>query len=91
MDERRAQFFVGVGRMCADAAIARLRVSLRLASGLEIAGVPDPPAPTEGAGQLDETGLADQIAVAGTVVALSDVVEAVLIHPANDGHDALRR
>jgi hypothetical protein len=91
MDERAAQFFVSVGRICGDAAIGRLRVSLRVASGAEIVGVPDAPPPTEGARQLDETGLADEIAVDGVVIALSDVVEVALIHPAADGDERLRR
>ena len=81
MDERAAQFFVSVGRMCADAAIARLSVTVRVADGGEIIGVPHAPPPTEGVKELDETGLPDEIAVDGVVVALSDIVEASLIHP----------
>jgi len=81
MDERASQFFLSVGRLCADARIAGLTVRLKLASGDEIAGIPEPPPETEGEGELDTIGYADAVTVDTTVVALSDVVEASVTHP----------
>jgi hypothetical protein len=81
VDERVSQFFVSVGRLCADAHIGRLTVRLTLVSGAEIVGVPDPPPETEGSGELDATGYADGVTVAGVAVALSDVIEASVGHP----------
>jgi hypothetical protein len=81
MDEPTAQFFVTVGRLCADASMADLTVRLRLADGTEVAGIPDGPADTEGDGQFDDTGFADELRVADAVIALSDVVAATVHHP----------
>jgi hypothetical protein len=81
MDERASQFFLSVGRLCADARIAGLTVRLTLANGDEIAGIPEPPPETEGEGELDTIGYADAVTVDTTVVALSDVVEASVTHP----------
>ena len=81
MDERAAQFFLSVGRLCADARIGGLTVRLTLAGGKEVVGIPEPPAETEGADELDHTGYADSVSVDGLVVTLSEVVEASLTHP----------
>jgi hypothetical protein len=81
MDDRVSQFFLSVGRMCGDARTGGLTVRLHLASGEEIAGVPDPPPETEGPQELDTIGYADAVRVGGVVVALSDVVEATVAHP----------
>jgi hypothetical protein len=81
VDERVSQFFLSVGRMCADARIAELTVRLTLASGEEIAGVPEPPPETEGEEELDGIGYADCVTVDGIAVVLSDVVEASVGHP----------
>jgi hypothetical protein len=81
MDERAAQFFLSVGRLCADARIGGLTVRLRLAGGDEIVGVPNPPPQTEGPGEVDGIGYADSVTVDGVAVALSDVVEATVSHP----------
>jgi hypothetical protein len=81
MDERTAQFFLSVGRLCGDARIAGLTVHLTLVSGEAIVGVPEPPPEVQGDEELDDTGYADAVTVAGVAVALSDVVEATLAHP----------
>jgi hypothetical protein len=81
VDEIAAQFFVAVGRLCTDASVARLTVRVRLASGIVIEGVPQPPPDTEGERQFAETGYADELRVAGVALALSEVVEATLHHP----------
>ncbi len=81
MDERVAHFFVCVGRMCGDARVARLTVSLTLASGEQVVGVPELPRETEGADELDTTGYADAVTVDGVTVPLSDVVEARIRRP----------
>jgi hypothetical protein len=85
MDERVAQFFLSVGRLCADARIGRLSVRLTLVGGEDMVGIPEPPAETEGHGELDTIGYADALTVDGVAVALSDVVEATLVHPARPG------
>jgi hypothetical protein len=81
MDERAAQFFLSVGRLCADARIGGLTVRLTLAGGNEVAGIPQPPPETEGADQLDHIGYADSVSIDGVVVTLSEVVEALVMHP----------
>lgn len=81
MDERVAHFFLSVGRLCADARIGGLRVRLTLAGGDDMVGVPEPPADADGDGELDAIGYADAMSVDGVAVALSDVVEATLVHP----------
>lgn len=81
MDERAAQFFLSVGRLCADARIGGLTVRLRLAGGDEMVGVPEPPPQTEGPEEMDSTGYADSVSVDGIAVALSEVVEATVSHP----------
>jgi hypothetical protein len=81
MDERASQFFLSVGRLCGDARIAHLTVRLTLATGDEVVGVPEPPRETEGDEELDGIGYADSVTVDGTAVALSDVVEASVVHP----------
>jgi hypothetical protein len=82
VDDRVAQFLVAVGKLCGDAHLGGFAVRLRLLDDGEILGVPDPPAETDGAGQLDDTGFADQLSVEGVVVALSDVAEASIQRPA---------
>ena len=82
MDERASQFFLSVGRLCDDARIAGLTVRVWLAGGEELAGVPGPPLPTEGADELDAIGYADAVTIGGVDIALSDVVEASVVHPA---------
>jgi hypothetical protein len=81
MDERAAQFFLSVGRMCSDARIGRLTVRLLLAGGDEVVGVPYPPPQTEGPEEVDGIGYADSVTVDGVSVTLSDVVEATVCHP----------
>jgi hypothetical protein len=81
VDERVSQFFLSVGRLCADAHIGRLTVRLTLVSGSEVVGVPDPPPESEGADELDATGYADGVNIAGVAVALSDVIEASVGRP----------
>jgi hypothetical protein len=82
MDERVSQFFLSVGRMCADANIGGLTVRLTLLGGDSVVGIPDPPPETEGSNELDGIGYADAVRVDGAVVALSDVVEASVARPA---------
>ncbi len=81
MDERQAQFLISVGRLCAEAHLARLHVELELAGGRFLSGVPAPPPPADGPGGLDDTGYADAVAVDGTVVAMSDVLAIRLRRP----------
>jgi hypothetical protein len=81
VDERVSQFYLSVGRLCADAHTGRLTVRLTLATGTEVVGVPDPPPETEGGDELDATGYADGVTIAGVAVALSDVIEASVSHP----------
>ena len=81
MDDRVAQFLVSVAKLCGDAHLGRFPVRLRLLDGGELLGVPEPPADTDGDGQLGDTGFADQLSVDGVVVALSDVAEASIRRP----------
>ena len=83
MEERVSQFFLSVGRLCGDAHIGKLEVRLRLVSGAEIVGVPDPLSDTEGDEELDATGYADRVTIGGVAVALSDVVEASVGRPSD--------
>jgi hypothetical protein len=81
VDDSVAQFFVTVGRLCADARLAGLTVCVAVADGRQFAGVPDPPPETEAADQLDTTGYADAVRVGGVEIRLSDVVEASVRRP----------
>jgi hypothetical protein len=81
VDDRISQFFVTVGRLCADAGLAAMTVCLSLENGDEVVGVPKPPPEAEGADELDSTGYADAVSVDGVAVPLSDVVEASVRRP----------
>jgi hypothetical protein len=79
VDDRDAQFFVSVGRLCAH--LGDLTVCLSLRSGEEIVGVPESPPETEGGDELDGTGYADAVSVGGLAVPLSEVIEASVRRP----------
>ena len=81
VDERVSQFFLSVARLCGDAHTGGLQVRLTLVSGAEIVGVPEPLPEAEGGDELDATGYADSVTIAGVAVALSEVVEASVGHP----------
>jgi hypothetical protein len=59
MEDRVAQFFVTVAKLCADANLGALSVRVRLENGEHVVGVPAPPPESEGRDQLDGTGYAD--------------------------------
>jgi hypothetical protein len=81
VDDTEAQFFVSVGRLCADAHLAGLVVCLSVLGGDQVVGVPEPPPETVGGDELDTTGYADAVSVGGVSVRLSDVVEASVRRP----------
>jgi hypothetical protein len=81
VDDSEAQFFVSVGRLCADAGLAGLTVCLTTADGGELVGVPAPPPHTEGRDELDTTGYADAVRIGDVEVRLSDLVEASVRRP----------
>jgi hypothetical protein len=81
VDDSEAQFFVAVGKLCADARLAGLSVCLSVVGRRTFVGVPAPPPETEGGDQLDSTGYADAIWVSDVEVRLSDVVEASVRRP----------
>jgi hypothetical protein len=81
VDDRVAQFFVSVGKLCADARLAGLTVCLTVVGGHQFVGVPEPPPETEADDELDTTGYADAVSVNGVKVRLSDVVEASVRRP----------
>jgi hypothetical protein len=85
VDDSESQFFVSVGRLCADAHLAGLTVCLRVLGGPQVVGVPEPPPETRGDDELDTTGYADAVWVGGVRVRLSDVVEASVRRP--DEHE----
>jgi hypothetical protein len=82
VDDRVAQFLVSVAKLCGDAHLGGFAVRLTLVDGRELQGVPEPPAETEGQGQVDDTGFVDQLSMDGVVVALSEVVQASVRRPA---------
>jgi hypothetical protein len=81
MDDSVAQFFVSVGKLCADARLGRLTVCLRVHDGDEWIGVPEPPPETEADDGLDQTGYRDVVWVDGVAVRLSDITEATIRRP----------
>jgi hypothetical protein len=81
VDDSVAQFFVSVGKLCADARIGRLTVCLRVQDGHEWVGVPEPPPETEADDELDSTGYRDVVSIDGVDVRLSDVLEASIRRP----------
>jgi hypothetical protein len=78
VDDRVAQFVISVAKLCADAHVGGLTVRLRLVTGGQVVGVPEPPPETQGASELDDTGYVDTVKVDGVAVALSDVIEACI-------------
>jgi hypothetical protein len=89
MNDRVAQFYVAVARVCADAALADIGVRMRLANGDEVAGVPAAPRSAAAPDELDGTGYADGLRIDGVLFALSAVVAVTLEHP--DGEAGERR
>ena len=81
MDDLVAQFFVSVGKLCADARVGRLTVCLTVQDGHEWVGVPEPPPETEADDELDSTGYRDLVSIGGVDVRLSDVLEASIRRP----------
>jgi hypothetical protein len=81
VDDNTAQFFVSVGRLCADARLAGLIVCLTVDGGRQFVGVPEPPAETEAGDELDTTGYVDAITIGGMEVRLSDVVSVTMRRP----------
>jgi|tagenome__1003787_1003787.scaffolds.fasta_scaffold19529979_2 hypothetical protein len=81
VDDLVAQFFVSVGKLCADARVGQLTVCLRVQDGHEWVGVPEPPPETEADDELDSTGYRDVVSIGGVDVRLSDVVEASIRRP----------
>jgi hypothetical protein len=81
VDDSESQFFVSVGKLCADARLAGLSVGLTLAGGARVVGVPEPLAESEAGDELDATGYVDAVTVGGVTVRLSDVVEASVRRP----------
>jgi hypothetical protein len=81
MEDRVAQFFLTVAKLCADASLGRLSVRVSLKNGEHLVGVPAPPPESQGPDQLDGTGYADTVSIDDTDVALSDVIEATVRYP----------
>jgi hypothetical protein len=81
MEDKEAQFFVTVGKLCADARLGGFTMCLRVTDGADLLGVPEPPPETEGSDQLDTTGYADAVRIGGVEVRLSDIVEASVRRP----------
>jgi hypothetical protein len=81
VDDNIAQFFVSVGKLCADARLGRLTVCLKAQNGHEWIGVPEPPPETEAEDELDQTGYRDVVSIGGVDVRLSDIVEASIRRP----------
>jgi hypothetical protein len=85
VDERLSQFYVCAAQLCADARLAQLTVSMTLAGGERLEGIPAPPPETSDPGQeLDETGYAGWVSVGGVDVAFTDVVAVEVSRPAAD-------
>jgi hypothetical protein len=81
VDDRIAQFYVSVAKMCADASLGGLTVHLSLDNGEQVVGVPAPPPESEGFDELDTTGYVDCVSVGGIAVPLSQVAEASIRRP----------
>ncbi len=87
MEERLGQFYISVGRLCEDAAVAGLPVLLRVDGGRELEGIPEPPMPAGERG-LDDTGYEDGLSIGAQRVPLHDVTEIILRRPDTTGHAA---
>jgi hypothetical protein len=78
-------FFVMVGQLVDNAVIGDVPLIVRLTGGKEVEGIPTEPASDASPDQqLDDTGYARRIELAGTTFALSDVRRATIVHPAPD-------
>lgn len=83
MDERLSQFYVCAAQLCTDARLAELTVSVTLAGGGRVDGIPAaPPETSDPAQELDHTGYEDSVSVGGVEIALSDVVAVAVHRPA---------
>jgi len=75
-------FFVMVGQLVDEAIIGGISLTVALAGGDVVEGVPTRPAsPASGEDELDDTGYARRIQLAGVSIALADVRRATVVYP----------
>ncbi|CAA9478212.1 MAG: hypothetical protein AVDCRST_MAG85-489 [uncultured Solirubrobacteraceae bacterium] len=83
MDDTTAQFFVMLGSVCDNARLADIPVTVRLADGREISGIPQAPAsPALGDDELDNTGYRDELVLDEIRVKTADVRQLTLARDA---------
>jgi hypothetical protein len=77
-------FFVMVGQILDSAMIGSVLVRLTLADGGVVEGVPSAPASDiSGAEEIDDSGYARYVSIAGSVIDLTDVRQVTIMHPAS--------
>lgn len=74
-------FFVMVGQVLDSALIGGVLVRLTLSDGSVVEGVPGAPSDAPQGEELDDSGYARWIRLAGTSVDLADVRQATFVHP----------
>jgi hypothetical protein len=80
---------VVIGQMLDDAFIGSLRVRLTLRNGAIVEGIPTRPVTVASGApdELDDTGYARHIAIAGVSVDLTEVRQAAVLHPGSAAAD----
>ena len=81
MDDHTAQFYVMVGAVCDQAALAQLTVCFALDDGSVVKGIPASPAPAHADEELDHTGYRCDIIVGGAPIQLPAVREVAFARP----------
>jgi hypothetical protein len=76
MEDRVAQFFVTVAKLCADASLGGLSVRVRLENGEHVVGVPAPPPESEGRDQTGRRTVASTTSDSATSVPSIETVSA---------------
>jgi hypothetical protein len=75
MNDRRAEFLAMVGDVCRSARLAQIPVTVKVADGTSVSGVPRPHEADGPDAEVDHTGWSDDLQVNGHVVSLESVVE----------------
>jgi hypothetical protein len=72
-----------VGQILDSAMIGSVLVRLTLGDGVVVEGIPSAPASDiSGAEELDDSGYARCVSIAGIVIDLTDVRQVTIVHPA---------
>ena len=81
MDDRRSQFLIAVGDLCAVATLASLDIEVCTADGTLVRGIPGVLRSAQGEAQVDDTGYARTFRIAARIVNLEEIVGCRITSP----------